>query len=81
MKIGSSLNVVVRVNTIHTAGPNGRRKTLSTLIVRMDGTPIADRVISGKWDANSALVEFRKFPNRFTGRTGFTPETLKAVAA
>ena len=82
MMIGT-LNCVVRSTIDRTAGPNGRRKFLSTIIVRMGGLPIADRTIPGRWTAAQAVAEFRKAPQRFTVRegSGFTAETLKAVAA
>jgi hypothetical protein len=82
MLIGT-LNVVTRPVTQRTAGPNGRRKLLTEVIVRMGGMPIADRIIPGKWDVAAALAEFRKAPQRFIPRphTGMTVETLKGIAA
>ena len=82
MKIGT-LNVLVRPVQIRTAGPNGRRKTMTEVIIRMGGVPVADRTIPGVWDAAAALAEFKRFSSRFNPRTasGMTPELLKAFAA
>ena len=79
-KIGT-LNVGTRVYTERTAGPNGRKRVLTQVFVRMGNTVVADRVIPGKWDDAAALGEFKRFPERFKPRGTFNAATLKAIAA
>lgn len=77
MMIGK-LNCGVR--TFTQRGPHVM-KTLTTIFVRMGKEVIAERTIPGRWNESLALVEFKRFPDRFTPRATFTPATLKAVAA
>ena len=77
-KIGT-LNVGTRTFTSRTSGPNGRKRVLTTIFVRMGDMVVAERTIPGKWDNAAALTEFRRFPERFTAE-GWTREQLVAVA-
>jgi len=79
-KIGT-LNVGTRTFTQRTAGPNGVKRTLSQIFVRMGDTVIADRVIPGRWTEEAALKEFKRFPARFAPRAPFNAATVAAVAA
>lgn len=75
----AKLNVLVR-NFTETL-PNGNRKRLATIIVRMGGNVIANRVIPGVWDETHAMREFKLFPQRFKPVGQWTQEHLKAIAA
>lgn len=80
MKVGS-LNVGVRSFTQTSHGPNGKRVQMTEIFVRMGDTVIASRITRGKWDERQALQEFKRFPERFPPREGWTKETVKAIAA
>jgi hypothetical protein len=77
MKIGT-LNVITRTFTERAIN---RKKTLTEILIRMGDTVIADRTIPGAWDQKAALTEFKRFPERFKPRDGYTTEVLKAIAA
>lgn len=77
MMIGK-LNVGVSIFTQR--GPI-RNKVLTTIFVRMGKEVIAERTIPGKWNEAQALMEFKRFPDRFQPRPTFSAATLKAIAA
>jgi hypothetical protein len=66
MQTAAKLNVVVRYEDQRREGPNGRKVRLSNISIRVGDTIIARRVIPGMWSQRAALVEFRRFPDRFT---------------
>ena len=78
MLIGK-LNVGVSVRTQRV--PSGQRKTLSTIFIHMGEMVVAERTIPARWNEAQALAEFKRFPDRFIPRDGFTPATVKAMAA
>lgn len=77
MMIGK-LNVATR--TFTQRGPH-TMKTLTTIFVRMGKEVIAERTIPGRWNEAQALVEFKRFPARFTKRPTYAALDLKSIAA
>jgi hypothetical protein len=80
MKLGT-LNVVVAYNMFKTDGPNGVRKTTTTITVRMGEMVFANRTVGGRYSQTDALREFKRFPAKFTPAADMTAETVKAIAA
>lgn len=62
-------------------GPNNTKKVLTTVYVRMGSEVIAERTIPGKWNEYQALMEFKRFPKRFTQRAEYKSLDLEKVAA
>jgi hypothetical protein len=80
MLIGT-LNVVVRYIPVRTAGPNGRAKMTTEIVIRMGNEPFASRTVGGRYSQADALKEFKRFPDRFTPAKGKDAKLVAAIAA
>jgi hypothetical protein len=60
--IASVLRAEVVYSEVRTAGPNGRRKALTTVKIVVGKAVVAEKAMQGRFSQRQALLEFKRNP-------------------